>query len=121
MVRINRLSMGYCAVAVLFLGLTACSTTKPASHVSKDDAADIDTQTNVVYYLCEGLPMDIQFHGEEAVLNWEDKEYRLTRAVSASGAYYLGEGVSFWSEKDKAAVEVNDLSQVNCQLIRVES
>ncbi|SBS35129.1 Membrane-bound lysozyme inhibitor of C-type lysozyme precursor [Marinomonas spartinae] len=118
--RIKVLSIRNSMMVCLMLGLTACSTPQP-EQASESEASQIDTQTNVVYYLCEGAPMKIQFHGEEALLNWNNKRYHLTQAISASGAYYLGEDVSFWSEKNKAAIEIDDIQEVKCQLVRVES
>jgi len=118
--RIKVLSIRNSMMVCLMLGLTACST-PPPKQVKDNEVSQIDTQTNVVHYLCEGEPMEIQFHGEEALLNWKNKHYHLTQAISASGAHYLGEDVSFWSEKNKAAIEIDDLKEVKCQLIRVES
>ena len=105
--------------SVTLLGLTACSGID--TSVSEDYPSLEDSQTDVADYLCAGMPLKVMFHGEEAQIFWQQKNYNLTRAVSASGAYYLGEDVSFWVKGKEAGLEIDDLSKVKCQLIRVES
>lgn len=109
-------------IGLSVLGLTACSS------VEKDGAAQDDTyeienieQTNSAVYLCAGIPLNIYFHAERAELSWKEKTYQLTHAVSASGAFYLGEGVSFWIHDVSADLEFNDMEKDHCRLVRVES
>ena len=104
------------------LGLVACSSVDK-DNVSSDDVYEMENvaQTNSAVYLCEGRPLSIYFHAEQAQLSWKEQTYQLTHAVSASGAFYLGEGVSFWIHGDDAELEFNDMGKNHCRLIRVES
>jgi membrane-bound inhibitor of C-type lysozyme len=111
--------LGSVCAGFTLMALTACS------GVEKPPAEDYpsleDSQTDVADYLCAGMPLKVMFHGEEAQIFWQQKTYNLTRAVSASGAHYLGEAVSFWVKGQQAGLEIEDLSKIKCQLIRVES
>ncbi|WP_147299454.1 MliC family protein [Marinomonas pollencensis] len=104
---------------VTLLGLTACSgmdTGPEDSYPSLENS-----QTDVADYLCTGMPLKVMFHGEKAHILWQQETYDLTRAISASGAYYLGEDVSFWVKGKRAGLEIDNLTKVKCQLIRVEA
>lgn len=103
-------------------GLAACSS------VNKNIAPDEDVyevedvaQTNEADYLCNNMPLNILFHADQAQLSWKEKTYILTRAISASGAFYLGEGLSFWIHGDDAELEFNGVEKNHCRLVRVES
>ena len=104
------------------LGLAACSSVDK-DRTAYDDTYEIENieQTNAAVYVCNGIPLNIYFHAEQAQLSWKEKTYRLTHAVSASGAFYLGEGVSFWIHDDSAELEFNDMEKDHCRLVRVES
>lgn len=105
---------------VVMLGLTACSTTDTSTSQAKELTQE-ESQTDVVDYTCAGEPLTVLFHGEEAQITWKDKSYILTQAVSASGAHYLGEHISFWIKGKEAGLEVNDLEKVQCKVVRIES
>ncbi|PYF83537.1 MULTISPECIES: MliC family protein [Marinomonas] len=108
-------------VCASLLALTACSSvTKETSLDSDvDDMGDI-SQTNAATYLCNAAPLHVFFHAENAQITWNDKEYTLTRAISASGSFYLGEGLTFWIHGETAELEVGAMA-ATCRLVKVES
>lgn len=108
-------------VCASLLTLTACSSiTKDTSSINDaDDMGDI-SQTNSASYLCNSSPLHVFFHAEDAKLTWNDKEYILTHAISASGSFYLGEGLSFWIHGETAELEVGAMA-AKCRLVKVES
>ncbi|RBP78056.1 MliC family protein [Marinomonas rhizomae] len=120
--RIKKLLLQSVLIGTSLLCLTACSSIN--KELTSDDLAyeieDID-QTNSADYLCENTPLNIFFHAEQAQLSWKDKTYLLTQAISASGAYYLGEGLSFWIQDTEAELEFNDMKVIHCSLVRIKS
>ncbi|NLV00484.1 hypothetical protein B6N13_20670 [Marinomonas sp. UCMA 3892] len=121
-VHIKKLLLQSVLLGSSLFGLAACSS------VNKSVALDEDTyeiedvaQTNEADYLCNNMPLNIFFHAEQAQLSWKEKTYVLTHAISASGAFYLGEGLSFWIHGDEAELEFNGVEKNYCRLVRVES
>lgn len=121
-VQIQKLLLQSVLLGSCLFGLAACSS------VNKNVSSDEDTyevedvaQTNEADYLCNNTPLNIFFHAEQAQLSWKEKKYVLTHAISASGAFYLGEGLSFWIHGDEAELEFNDMKKIHCRLVRVES
>ncbi|MEL0637809.1 MliC family protein [Marinomonas sp. TI.3.20] len=117
---INKKSMYCFFTGLALLGLTACSSIDTSQSTDQTFSQE-DSQTDVADYLCTGMPLKVMFHGEEAQIIWKQKTYNLTQAISASGSHYLGEDISFWIKGKQAGLEIDDLSQIKCQLIRVES
>ncbi|MGO2355569.1 MAG: MliC family protein [Marinomonas foliarum] len=108
-------------VCASLLSLTACSSiTKDSSSTNEVDEMGDISQTNSATYLCNASPLHVFFHAEDAQLTWNDKEYMLTQAVSASGSFYLGEGLSFWIHGETAELEVGTMA-TKCRLVKVES
>ena len=120
--RIKKIALQNTLVIFSFLGLVACSSVN-TTNVSDDDMYEAENtiQTNSAVYNCNGKPLAILFHADQAQLSWQKKEYQLTQAVSASGASYLGEGVSFWIHSDEAQLELRSMKKFQCQLVRIES
>tara|TARA_R110001606_G_scaffold22991_4_gene77804 strand:+ start:359 stop:739 length:381 start_codon:yes stop_codon:yes gene_type:complete len=121
-VHIKKLLLQSVLLGSSLFGLAACSS------VNKNVAPDEDTyeiedvaQTNEADYLCNNMPLNIFFHAEQAQLSWKEKTYVLTHAISASGAFYLGEGLSFWIHGDEAELEFNGVEKNHCRLVHVES
>ncbi|WP_417529147.1 MliC family protein [Marinomonas shanghaiensis] len=120
--RIKKTVLPNALVVISFFGLVACSSV--GRNIDSDDEiyeAENTIQTNSAVYNCNGKPLAILFHADQAQLSWQKKEYQLTQAVSASGASYLGEGVSFWIHSDEGMLELRDMKKLQCQLVRVES
>lgn len=105
-------------IVALSLSLIACGTVNTSS---KNGLEKNIHQIDVVSYLCDEQKLDVYFHAEDAQLIWQSNEYVLTRAVSASGAFYLGEGVSFWAHNDEAQLTVQERHSIPCQLLLIES
>ncbi|ETX11395.1 hypothetical protein MUS1_10540 [Marinomonas ushuaiensis DSM 15871] len=102
--------------------ITACSSSKKEDFFDeKNYEIDDVVQTNSAVYSCDNHPLGIFFHAEQAQINWKDKTYKLNHAVSASGAFYLGEGISFWIHDNKAELALNNMDKTACRLIRVDS
>ncbi|MBR7888274.1 MliC family protein [Marinomonas sp. A79] len=106
--------------------LSACSVIEkgsPVESIISEEIAEISNldQTNVAAYSCDGQTLDIHFHSNQAQLSWQGDEYFLTQAVSASGAYFLGEGLSFWVHGDHAVLSFHHANKQACQLIQVNS
>ena len=120
--QIKKLLLQSVLIGTSLLGLAACSSVN--RDVSSDEGAyeveDID-QTNSADYFCNNSPLNIFFHAEQAQLSWKEKNYVLTHAISASGSFYLGEGLSFWIHGDDAELEFNDMEKTHCRLVRVKS
>jgi membrane-bound inhibitor of C-type lysozyme len=122
-VQIQKLLLRSVLLGSCLFGLAACSSINE-SVSSDDDMYEIEdvAQTNEASYLCnESIPLNIFFHADQAQLSWKEKSYVLTHAISASGAYYLGEGLSFWIYGDEAELELNNTNKAHCRLVRVKS
>ncbi|QUX95194.1 hypothetical protein C0J08_07060 [Marinomonas sp. CT5] len=121
-VQIKKFLLQIVFVGIAFFGVTACSSIH--KDTALDDGSyeleDID-QTNSADYLCDNAPLNIFFHADQAKMSWKDKSYLLTHAVSASGSFYLGEGLSFWIHGDEAELEFNTQEKAHCHLVRIES
>ncbi|UTW00675.1 MliC family protein [Marinomonas rhizomae] len=120
--QIKKLLLQGVLVGTFLVGLTACSSMNEgvAPTDSANEIEDID-QTNSADYICENSPLNIFFHAEQAKLTWQDQSYVLTHAISASGAFYLGEGLSFWIHGAEAELEFNGADKSHCRLVRVKS
>ena len=120
--RIKKIALHNTLVIFSFWGLVACSSVNTTND-SDDDMYEAENtiQTNSAVYNCNEKPLAILFHADQAQLSWQKKEYKLTQAVSASGASYLGEGVSFWIHGDEAQFELRSMKKFQCQLVRIES
>ena len=99
--------------------LAACSNIDSQNQTT--DVSDIEDQTNLVVYQCEQDELLAYFHGNRAELIWQGKSHFLTHAVSASGASYLGESLSFWAHNKEAKLEQETGKKVSCRLQKVES
>ena len=102
--------------------LTACGSINKdeVSEAEPSEVEEID-QTNSADYLCNNAPLNIFFHADQAQLTWQEKDYLLTHAISASGSFYLGERLSFWIHGDEAELEFNNQEKFHCLLVRVKS
>lgn len=104
------------------VAITACTSANKDNFFDEEDYEINDVvQTNSAVYSCDNKPLGIFFHAEQAQITWKDKTYKLNHAVSASGSFYLGEGVSFWIHKDTAELELNGMDKMSCSLVRVDS
>ena len=121
-VQIRKLLLQSVLIVTSLFWLTACGSfnKEVASETEASEVEDID-QTNSADYLCNNKPLNIFFHADQAQLTWQENDYLLTHAVSASGAFYLGERLSFWIRGDKAELELNNQEKVLCDLVRVKS
>ena len=102
--------------------VTACTSANKDNFFDEEnyEISDI-AQTNSAVYSCDNNPLGIFFHAEQAQITWKGETYKLNHAVSASGSFYLGEGVSFWIHEDKAELELNGMGKMSCSLVRVDS
>ncbi|NLQ16842.1 lysozyme inhibitor [Marinomonas sp. M1K-6] len=120
--KINKLCLQAVVVGVSLFGLMACSTLDDTLAINeKEYQVEEVIQTNSALYRCDGKPLAILFHAEQAQARWQEKSYQLTHAVSASGAFYLGEGLSFWIKGNEAELELHNMKKFLCHLVRVES
>ncbi|WP_421849909.1 MliC family protein [Marinomonas sp.] len=125
-VQIQKLLLKSVLLGSCLFGLAACSSVNKSVFLDEDvyeteDETEDVAQTNEADYLCNNLPLNIFFHAEQAQLSWKEKNYVLTHAISASGAFYLGEGLSFWIHGDEAELEFNGVEKNHCRLVRIES
>jgi len=104
------------------VGITACTSANKDNFFDEENyEIDDVVQTNSAVYSCDSKPLGIFFHAEQAQISWKDKTYKLNHAVSASGAFYLGEGISFWIHDNEAELQLNDTDKISCRLVRVDS
>ncbi|MCB5160860.1 MliC family protein [Marinomonas algarum] len=111
------------SVVVLGILLSACSQMggQDATALSNADVEGVQFhQTDLVTYSCDGALLTLYFHADQAQLVWQDQEHNLTRAVSASGAFYLGEGISFWAHQEEAQLDTHHTGKIACQLLAVD-
>ncbi|WP_394182488.1 MliC family protein [Marinomonas posidonica] len=99
--------------------LSACSS-QPSDQADQSNLEEVE-QTNMVSYRCEKQDLQAYFHGNRAEIVWQGKSHYLTHAVSASGASYLGESITFWAHQNEAELELEDGTHMSCQLLKVES
>ncbi|RBO79558.1 MliC family protein [Marinomonas aquiplantarum] len=106
-------------VAIL---LSACSS-QPSGESDQAAQSNLEEveQTNIVSYRCEKQNLQAYFHGNRAEIVWQGRSHYLTHAVSASGASYLGESLTFWAHQNEAELELEDGTHMSCQLLKVES
>ena len=116
-------------IASSILGLAACSSVKndplieDETYEIKNEAYEIKdvVQTNAATYSCDSKPLDIYFHAEQAKIVWEKENYLLNHTISSTGVFYLGEGISFWINENKAKLKINDMQDTQCDLVRIDS
>jgi len=120
-VRIKKIVLQSALIGFSLLAVIGCSSVN--TDTVSDEAYEMDDtiQTNLALYRCDDKPLEILFHADQAQISWREKNYLLTHAISASGEFYLGEGLSFWIRGNEAQLELNDMKQIQCQLLRVES
>ena len=97
------------------VGLTACSS------VNNDGLTENNIQTNAAVYSCNGKPLSVLFHAEQAQVTWEGKEYLLNHIVSASGSSYLADDASFWVHQKEAKLILEDMDVIQCDLVRIDA
>lgn len=121
MVNIHKTFVHRVLIGLSVFGLAACSSVhKDTTHLNESDEMEDISQTNSAEYLCNNTLLTVLFHAENAQVSWKDKNYHLTHAISASGAFYLGEGLSFWIHGDEAEIE-QGVVKTQCHLVRVDS
>jgi membrane-bound inhibitor of C-type lysozyme len=104
------------------LGLVACTSVNN-ENIVEDEVYEIEdvVQTNSAVYSCNQKPLNVYFHAEQAKVIWEKQSYILNHAVSASGSFYLGEELSFWIHGEKAELKMNEMKDIQCRLVRIDS
>jgi membrane-bound inhibitor of C-type lysozyme len=108
--------MAFVFAAVL---LSACagsgtqntSATEPV-RMSNADTAQAQT---FVYECSDGYSFTVRIQREKAWLFLPGTAVALEQVVSASGAKYTGDGVTFWSKGEEALLEVGTQRHQNCR------
>ncbi|KZN13929.1 MliC family protein [Marinomonas sp. TW1] len=106
--------------AAIFLSACSSQPSGEFDQVVQSNLEEVE-QTNMVSYRCEKQTLQAYFHGNRAEVVWQDRSHYLTHAVSASGASYLGESITFWAHQNEAELELEDGTHLSCQLLKVES
>lgn len=89
------------AILVMSISLGACTTT--STNYGRPKV--ITPQT---FACSDGQYARVKVYSpEEAVMGYQGKQYELKRAVSASGAKYVGRGAEFWSKGISAMITVD--------------
>lgn len=86
---------------ILILGVCAFTfaSCQTATQVKKETATE-DILKNAYFFCCESgeVVTVLPLNANEIVVFFEKEDYKMTRAVSASGARFVGEGLEWWSK-----------------------
>ena len=103
---------------VLAVLATACLLGGCAQQAQRMAAPGEAAAAEQVYaYTCDGAaPFRVRFEGDLAVLTLSDREARLPRVVSGSGARYSDGNVMLWIKGDDAMLEIRGECPAACRV-----
>ena len=97
--------------------------TESAPAVLPDDAPPEGVLHAYVWECDDGLTLDVRnlFREDAVTIALHEGERKLPRVVSASGAKYADETITFWTKGGEATFERKGTPPVNCREVRAKS
>ncbi|MFC4728482.1 MliC family protein [Coralloluteibacterium thermophilus] len=90
----------------------------PPANLGADGAAAPQPVAGTVTYECEdGFRFHARYGEDNATLTLDDQEIDLPQVVSASGAHYQSDGLSWWTRGNSGTLEQGGAAPRDCREI----